>query len=125
MSIYETLGHKAEAVAVEDDKIMFGIYTKRLVLKPNFRQAAVVDSNTLMARKGLIIRNCSSIPGDTKLQPSTDIIYWGGPDVTVANGISLNPGESIVFDFRAKKRVEVYVITDRDTSIQVAVSEML
>lgn len=121
----DALGHKAEAVVSEDDKVMFGIYTKRLVLLANNRQAVIVDTNQYMIRKGILIRNCSSVPGDTSLQPSTDIVYWGGPDVTPANGVPLNPSEGIVIDFRAKKRVDIYVVTDQTTGIEVAFSEVL
>ena len=125
MGILEALGHKAEAVSIEDDKVMYGIYTKRLVLTANIRLAAVVDNNTWMARKGVLIRNCSSVPGDTGAQPATDIAYWGGQDVTPGNGVPLNPGETVILDFRAKKRVEVYVVTDQVTGVQIAVSELL
>ena len=125
MGILEALGHKAEAVSIEDDKVMYGIYTKRLVLTANMRMIVIVDNNTWMARKGVLIRNCSSVPGDTSKQPMTDVAYWGGPDVTPANGVPFNPGETVILDFRAKKRVDVYVITDQASGVQIACSELL
>jgi hypothetical protein len=121
----QILGHPAEAIAIEDDKIMYGVYTRRFILQANNRVAAFVDTNTFMARKGLIIRNCSSVPGDTLSQPSTDVAYWGGPDVTPANGMPINPGEMVMFDFRAKKRVDFYIITDQASGIQMSVGELL
>lgn len=98
------LGHKAEAVAIEDDKIMYGIYSARVTLTANTRISARVDSNSL-GRKGVLMRNCSSAPNDTSKQPSTDIAYWGGVDVTAANGVPFNPGETVILDFRDRKSV--------------------
>ena len=117
------LGHKAEAVAIEDDKIMYGIYSARVILTANTRISARVDSNSL-GRKGVLIKNCTSAPGDTSKQLTTDVIYYGGIDVTVNNGVPLLPNESIVLDFRAKYRVDVYIITDQ-VNIQVAFCELL
>lgn len=125
MGILEALGHKAEAVSIEDDKVMYGIYTKRLVLTANMRVIVNVDNNTWMSRKGVLIRNCSSMPGDISKQPVTDVAYWGGPDVTPGNGVPINPGETVILDFRAKKRVDVYIITDQASGIQIACSELL
>lgn len=92
-------------VSIDDDKIMYGIFTERVVLAGHTIAARTVK-NTFGTRKTLVIKNMSVID---PLNPNANFFYWGGSDVTTGNGIGVAPGEASIFDFTAKKNVDVFI----------------
>jgi hypothetical protein len=48
-------------------------------------------------------------------------VYWGGSDVTTANGFPLLPGDSVIFDFeRTDTPVSIYAVAAANNTVRVA-----
>lgn len=93
-------------VSVDDDKIMYGAFTQQTILAGH-SVAATTVRNVYGVRKTLLVRNMAAIdPGS----PNANMIYWGGPDVSELKGIPIVPGETAIFDFSAKKWIDIYII---------------
>jgi hypothetical protein len=92
-------------VSIDDDKIMYGVFTEQFVLA-GYAVAATTSKNVYRVRKTLLIRNMAAI--DTA-NPNANFLYWGGTNVTPETGIHIAPGESAIFDFTAKKWLDIYI----------------
>ena len=92
-------------VSVDDDKIIYGAFTEQVTLG-GYAVAATTALNVYRVRKSLLIRNMAAI--DTA-NPNANFIYWGGTSVTPGTGIPIMPGEAAIFDFTAKKWIDIYI----------------
>jgi len=103
-------------VSVDDDKIMYGAFTQQTILA-GYAVAATTDKNVYRVRKTLIIKNMAAID---VANPNANFIYWGGTNVTSGTGISIAPGETAIFDFTAKKWIDIYITGAAGISIGIA-----
>lgn len=92
-------------VSIDDDKIIYGAFTQQTSLT-GFAIAATTDRNVYRVRKSLLIRNMAAID---PANPNNNFIYWGGTNVTSFTGIPIAPGETAVFEFTAKKWIDIYI----------------
>lgn len=103
-------------VSVDDDKIIYGVFTQQTVLA-GFAVAATTVKNVYGVRKTLLIRNLAAID---PANPNNNFIYWGGANVSSTTGIPIAPGETVSFDFTAKKWIDVFIQGAAGISIAVA-----
>ena len=92
-------------VSIDDDKIMYGAFTQQ-INTTGYAIAATTDRNVYRVRKSLLIRNMAAID---VANPNANFIYWGSGNVNLTNGLPIAPGETVVFDFTAKKWIDIYL----------------
>lgn len=92
-------------VSIDDDKIMYGVFTEHKILE-GYVIAATTTNNNFRVRKTLLIRNIAAID---PAAPNANYIFWGSSNVSPSNGVPIAPGESVTFDFTAKKWLDIFV----------------